>query len=683
MAPTRVGLYVVGMLLSRKIGSVLRGQATPLQVLLATVLGGLLGFIPGFFLPGDLGGGFLQAPGLILLLLCCVLVLNANLGVFGITTLLAKLLSLVLLPLSYTVGTWLLDGPVQGLFGGMINGKVTAWFGLEYYATSGGLVLGLLFGVLSGVLLNRSLRALRAHMAGLEESSERYQKYSSKRSVRFLTWLFLGKGKGKKTWKELAEQKKFGMPVRLGGLLAAAVLVASVWVLQSWFSTPILTRTIKSTLESMNGASVDLRAASIGFGDGQVLLEGLAIADSKALDKDLIAADVVTATIDTGELLRKRFVIDQVKASNARSGSGRALPGIVIPGATKPPEPPPPAAGEKTMEDYVKDFEVWKQRLEQAREWIEAIAGGDDATPVEPTPEQRDAERKVQEQAGLARVVATHLLDKTPRVVIRNIDIEGIGYSINGKADKLDLRARNLSDAPSLLADAMSLSLKAQSDAMSFSLDGRTAQKRDLGFAFAMKQLPVDSIFGQLKIGGSAPVRGGTMDLAAKGSLTSVVGQALTMELPLQVAMKDTTFAFAGSKETKVDSLLLPIGLRGPMTRPSISLDDKVLQDALLAAGQKELATFVQGQAGKLLGGLPVNLQGIVDPNKSLTENVDAAKAKAEAEVKRLADEAKAKLAAEQKKAEDAAKQKLLDAVKKKLPGGFQLPGGGGGEKKE
>jgi hypothetical protein len=47
--------YGCGMFLTRKIGSVLRGKATPLQVLFATVLGGMLGFVPGFFLPGDLG----------------------------------------------------------------------------------------------------------------------------------------------------------------------------------------------------------------------------------------------------------------------------------------------------------------------------------------------------------------------------------------------------------------------------------------------------------------------------------------------------------------------------------------------------------------------------------------------------------------------------------------------------
>jgi uncharacterized protein (TIGR03546 family) len=252
------------MFLSRKIGSVLRGKATPFQVMLATLFGGLLGFVPGFFLPGDLGGGFLQAPGLILLLLCCVLVLNANLGVFGLVTLVAKLLSLVLLPVAYTIGTWLVDGPLQGMFEGLVNGKVTAWFGFEYPATVGGLVLGLVFGVGSGLVLNRSIKALRAHMAGLEAGSERYQKYSSKKSVRFLTWLFLGKGKGKLTWQELATQKKLGMPVRITGLLAAVVLVGSLWVIQTWFSTPVLTRVVQDNLQSMNGATVERHGRSQG-----------------------------------------------------------------------------------------------------------------------------------------------------------------------------------------------------------------------------------------------------------------------------------------------------------------------------------------------------------------------------------------------------------------------------------
>ena len=637
-------------------------MVTPLQVMLATMFGGLLGFLPGFFLPGDLGGGFMQAPGLILLFLCWVLVLNANLGVFGIVLLGAKALSLVLLPLSYAIGTFLLDGPVQGVFGWFINAKVTAWFGLEYYATTGGLVLGLVFGLGSGFVLNRTIRSIRARMANAEENSDRYQKYAQKWWVRFSTWLLLGKGKGKQSWRELSEKKKLGLPIRLSGVLIAIVFVGSLWVFQQWFSTPILTRNVKGGLEAMNGASVDLTAARLSFGDGTLRLQGLALADSKALDKDLLAADEVTATIDTGELLRKRFVIDEVRSTNARGGTARSTPGVILPGAPKPPEPPPSPAGTKTIEDYLKDFEIWKGRLEQAREWIDVIAGGDKAPPAEQTKEQRAEDRAEQERKGIASVVATHLLQAGPRVLIRKIDLEGIGYSVGGKPEKLDLRARNVSDLPSLVAEAMSVSVKSQSDSLLLQLDGKTKLSPVVGLQFAFRQLSVDSVFSQLRLGGAPPLRGGTLDLTSKGSLASTKGQAMTLDFPLQVALKDTTFALAGSKETKVDSLLLPIGLRGSVTSPSVSLDDKVLQDALLAAGQKELANFVQGQAGKLLGGLPTNVQGLLDPNKKPDQIVDEAKQKAAAEAKRLEEEAKKKAVDEAKKA----LQGLLPGGKKK-----------------
>ena len=669
------------MFLIRKIGSVFRGKATPLQVMLATVLGGMLGFIPGFFLPGDLGGGFAQAPGLILSLLVLVLVLNANMGVFGLVTLVAKLLSFALLSVSYQIGTFLLEGPLQGLYRTLVNAPVTAWFGLEYYATAGGLVLGLAFGIVTGLLMNRTIRLIRTRMAAVEENSANYQKYTQRKSVRFLTWLLLGGGKGKQTWKELAESKKKGLPIRIVGVLVAGLLVGSIYVFQSFFSTPILTVNAKSGLEAINGATVDLSAARLGLGDGSLRLEGLAIADSKELGKDLLAADAVVATIDTGALLRKRFVIDEVRATNARGGTKRTLPGIIVPGAPKPPEPPAPPAGTRTIEDYLKEFEVWKQRLEQARGYLESMRG-DDTQVAAPTPEQQKEQREQQEHAGLSRVVAKHLIEGGARFLIRKIDIEGISYSMGDRQEVFDLRARNLSDAPSLVAEALSLSLKSKSDNIVLGLSGQGSGK-PLGFQFALRQLPVDSIFGQLKIAGAAPLRGGTMDLSADGAFTGGKG-ALSLDVPLQVLMKGTTFALAGSKPTVVESLSLPIGLRGPLTRPSVSLDDKVLQDALVKAGQAELANFVQGQAGKLLGGVPVDLSGIVDPSKSVGENVDAAKAKAEAEAQRLLDEARQKLEAEKKKAEDEAKKKLLDEAKKKLPGGLQglIPGGGGGEKK-
>ena len=668
MAPARVDLYRDAMFFVRKIGTVLRGKATPLQVMMAAVLGSLLGFVPGFFLPGDLGGGFMQAPGLILVLLCVVLVVNANLAMFGLATLIAKLVSLPLLPVSYALGRFLLDGPLQGLYRFLVNAKVTAWFGLEYYATAGGVLLGLVFGVLAGIGFNRTIHSIRTRMASVEENSAGYQKYASKWWVRMFAWILLGKGKGKQSWKDLAEQRKVGMPVRITGIAIVAVFIASLVVFQQWFSTPILTQNVRRGLEAVNGATVDVERASVEFGSGTMTIKGLAIADSKNLQKDLLAADELIATIDTGKLLQRRFEIAEIRSTSARGGTPRQTPGVLLP-KPEEPAPPPPPAGTKTVEDWLKDFEVYKQRFEQARDWIEVLTGGDEEPGTDKTPEQREAEqeadRKEQEAVvGITGVRANHLFDAAPRVLIRKIDIEGIGYSIDGAADKLDLRMRNVSDQPTVVVEPMSVQITSQSGKLeNVKLSRKTAANPRVGFDFAMRRLAIDEIFGKLKIDGAPPLRGGTMDITTSGSLGQSRGQAMTLDLPLQVTMKDTTFALAGAKETKVDSLVLPVGLRGPVTSPSVSLDDKALQDALLAAGQKELANFVQGQAGKLLGGLPGDLTGVVDPTKSPTEIADEAKKKADAEAKRL---------------EEEAKKKALEEAKKKLPGlkGI-LPGGG------
>lgn len=696
------------MFLLRKIGSLLRGKATPLQIYLAAILGGMLGFVPGFFLRGDLGGGFAQAPALILGLLCLVLVLNANLALFGLVTLLAKLLSYLVLPLTYRLGVLLVDGMPE-LFRSLANGKVTAWCGFEYYATTGGLVFGLGAGIATGFLANRLLRAVRAGMAKAEANSAAYQRFAGRWWVKLLSWVFLGGGKGKLSWQELAERGGKGLPIRPLGIVLAAVLVGSLWILQQYFSTPILTQTVKSGLEWTNGAQVDLAAAGIDFGSGELRIQKLAITDSQRPHKDLLAADALVGTLDMGELLRRRCVVEVLRAQNARAGTGRSTPGVVFPKPAPEKEPENPA-GVPTLDDYLKDYEVWKQRLEQIREWWNKIAGGE-AAPA--TPEEAEQRRQAQEQAlGLAKVRAEQLLDQAPAFEIRRIEILGIDYTMDDVRQKYDLVASSLSSAPTLLTTPPKFGLRAQDDGFALELFGKSKTESALGFALALRKLDVDRAFGGVKLKGQAPLRGGTLQIETGGKLTSNQGQALGIDLPVRLQLANTTFALPGAKETPVEQLLLPVGLRGPVTRPSVLLDDTVLKDALLAAGKQELANFVQGQAGKLLGKLPAGLQGVVDlqkPPEQIVGDVkakaeaeakaqlDAAKAKAEAEAKaahdQLAAEAKAaqdKLAAEAaaakkkaeeeaKKAEEAARKKLEEEAKKRLPGGLPLPGLPGG----
>src|SRR5688572_4012243 len=120
-------------MITRQIGKIIRGKATPLQIMMAAILGSMLGFTPGFW----------EAPGLIVALTLLLIVLNANLGVAAMVGLVAKLVSYALMPISFEVGRVMLDGPTQGVFKAMINAPGTALMGFEHYLTTGAAAVGL------------------------------------------------------------------------------------------------------------------------------------------------------------------------------------------------------------------------------------------------------------------------------------------------------------------------------------------------------------------------------------------------------------------------------------------------------------------------------------------------------------------------------------------------------------
>ena len=109
----------------------------------------------------------------------------------------AKILALLLTPVSFAVGRFLLDGPIEGLFRAIINAPVLAYFGFDYYVVAGGQLIGLVVGVLAGFGVAKLLTGFRAQMSRMERGSERYQNWSSKKSVKVMTFIFVGGTKTK------------------------------------------------------------------------------------------------------------------------------------------------------------------------------------------------------------------------------------------------------------------------------------------------------------------------------------------------------------------------------------------------------------------------------------------------------------------------------------------------------
>jgi uncharacterized protein (TIGR03546 family) len=585
------------VIFTRSIGKVLRGKATPLQLAMACVLGSAIGFLPGY---AD-GAIFLHAPGLVISLALAVIILNANLPLAALVGAGAKLLSLALMPVSFAVGRFLLDGPTQPLFAKAINAPVLAFFGFEYYATTGSLVMGVAFGLVMAVVVIALMRSFRSRMAKLEEGSEAFKKYASKLWVRVLTFVLIGGNKGKRTYAEL-NARKYGLPVRPLGIVFAGLVIGLGLIVNALARDEIVTAMLRRGLESANGATVDVGQARLDLRSGQLVVTGLAMADPEQLETDLFRAARVEADVSGRDLLRKRIALDRVVATDAYTGEKRQIPGRRL--RTAPPAPPEPRQpGDKTLEDYLAQAEVWKDRLRQAKRWLDELERSRDSQ-GEPQRQETLRERLAREvrEKGYARVAATHLIEGAPTVYIREMLVDGLrSRPLPGRTEPeiLDVRGEHLSSQPWLVKDSARLTVRSRSDLLSFSalFAGLSTGGGDSTIALTYRGLPADVIGGQLKIKDARPLSGGTIDFSTDGTLS----RGSEINLPFNVVIRDTTVAVPRLGSAPISELALLVGVIGRLDDPRVIWDQAAFADALGKAGANELASRVRAEAQQAL----------------------------------------------------------------------------------
>jgi len=579
-------------MITRKLGNILRGSATPFQIITASVLGSLIAFVPGFH----------QAPGLLILWIGLLVVVNANLFLAGLIGLGMKLLALLITPVSFGVGRFLLEGPTRGVFAGLVNGPVTAWFGLDYYVVTGGALLGLVFGLVLGIALVIVLRRTWRRLASLETDSEAFKRWSSKGWVKVFAWIFIGGVKGTKSYEVLLA-RRFGNPVRLLGAVLVVLMIVLGYIGAQFLDSTIVTVAVRGGLERANGATVDLDQVDVSLRDGRVAITGLALADPDQLDTNLFAANSLEAKLSTGDLLRRRAVVDSVVVTGGSQGGRRAIAGVRI-----GPEPEEPAGEWKfpdmqSLDQILANADLWKERLQTAKRWLDKMKSDqpadDTAAPAEPgqpvTPTYEELLRERVRQLGYAGVRDESLVEKAPRLLIRLIAADEVqAAALPG--DPLDFRAENFSTEPHLVAEPPTVSLVSRSGRLKSSLAAPAGSAPLLDLLFT--GLSVDQLVAQLKESSRPALQGGTLDLAARGSLGM-----LDLNLPLTLTLHDTNLAIGGSKPTAVQQLAVPVAVRGTLTNPAIRVDSKDMQNALAAAGKKELSTRAQAELEKKLGG--------------------------------------------------------------------------------
>ncbi len=556
--------------------------------MLAAIIGTTAGFMPGLT----------QAPGMLAFLFLAAVILNANLALLGVCLLTAAILSFPLLPVTFRAGQFLLEGPSQEFFAALVNAPVLAFFGFEYYVTTGGLVLGLIVGIVFGLLAIRAVQGFRRKMAGLEEGSETWNRWRKNFLVRAFVFIFVGGGHGKSTYQDLLE-KKGGFFRPLGLIFAALVLVVG-FVVTLFASDSIVKFVLQTGLERANGATVDLEGANLKLGEGSLVLTGLAMADPNALETDLFRADTIEADLAQTDLLRKRMHIETMRIRGATSGETRATPGIRY----RKPEPLPPPAPEegegKTLDDYLREAEKWRARIEQIGEWLERFSGPEE--PAEPAPGEAPPEETEEKRMrrilddGYRKAVASHLVRESPLLRISKATAEEMrvtrlpGETVTVTAENLSTHPRLVDKAPRVSVESSGGTLLADVEAGALS-----AASGVNSLELVLRGLPVDKIADDLKVAGERPLQGGTVDFQTAGSWG-----AGGIEFPIEVALRETQLTIPKVGETTVQELIVPIGLSGSFRRPRVHFSGADFSDALAEAGKAELAKRLREETGGL-----------------------------------------------------------------------------------
>ncbi len=569
----------------RKMGKVLRGGVADRVIMLGGLLGLAIGMVPGFNMT-------------LVLLVLALLLLNAHFHIALLGFAVGKILCLALAPLTFRIGYFIIHGiGLEGFFRFASDAPVLALMDLHVYSLVGGLPLGLVLGLVFGWLMVRAVHGLRVGLVEATERSQKMRRLAANPVVRVFLRLVFGPKKA-----ELGELLKEHPPVlRKSGFIVVGVAVALLLVGQYFF----LDRGVKAGIERgvgmAHGAQVDVERARLSLTGGLLDLAGLQATDREDPARNAFEAGRLAASINVPDLLRKRYVINEVAVSNVLFGTERAAPGEVF--KLPPPDEPEP---EPSPLDYLEQARELRDRLLKLKEYLEMV----EARREKQREKQREKLQRHGENIGYLTLSAQDILAERPTWVIRNVVIEGLRLPIAPEPQKL--QATELTSHPELTGRPMVLTMTPEGADPTAHIELNFDRPDAVHTAaFRLRNVSLGDV---LRLSGEAPVdvEGGRADIVIAGTFS-----ATSLDFPFELDLTDLQAAvrpgqsFLGLDPDAAARMLDAVGelritgsLTGSPGAPRVEINaGEVLasmRESLVAAGRAELANLVDEQAERL-----------------------------------------------------------------------------------
>jgi len=341
----------------------LLGDTGPGAVGLGLALGILAGFPPF---------GFITA-----LVIGLFLVLRANLAVFVIGLVLARVVGVVLSPAFHAVGEAVLDpGALRGLWAWLLNVPGVCLLDLDRYVVFGGVLVGVLAGVCVHLAALFGFPLLRRGFWSLVNRSDRVRRISGSWMGRLPIRLVFGKKPG----SDDDEVRKGGL-IRKGFVIPTAVFVVLVGVLIQLFGSTLFRRGSELLASRTLGKDVTIQTAALGFLGGSINLGGLRVNEPDPERKatgEIAQGQRFVFDLSPWQILASRFVVDELLAENLVYHAGTE---------SIPPMPPEPEPGVTVgIAEVVEFVKANEKQIRWVLDQLDGFLKKGDEAPSENTP---------------------------------------------------------------------------------------------------------------------------------------------------------------------------------------------------------------------------------------------------------------------------------------------------------